>query len=357
MKILLVDQFSGGAGGQQCLLDLAPGLVERGWRVHAAIPSGGTLGEQLNKAGVKVLEFPPLDYRNGRKSAWDVLRFASDTPSLARLIRRERADVVYANGPRVLPAAALGAKRLVFHAHSLVPDRAARTVAGLSLWSRNASVIAACRFVAAPLPKRNLRVVYSGVPDHGINGHARLGTPFRIGLVGRIAPEKGHVDFLRAARMVLESAGTECEFVICGAPLHSDRAYVDEVGKLAKQLPVTFLGWRQDVGAVLHGLTVLAVPSSGIDAAPRIVMEAFSAGVPVVAYPSGGIVELIEHGKNGLLTSASRPEALAASLLEAIADPAKRRRLGEWGRATYLERFTVERYRREVVEIIEGFLS
>ncbi len=351
MKILLVDQFSGGAGGQRCLLDLAPGLLERGWDVRAAIPAGGTLGEQLSNAGVRVVEFRPLDYRNGRKSAWDVWRFAFDTPALARLIRQERADVVYANGPRVLPAAALGAKRLVFHAHSLVPERAARILAGLSVRSRNAAVIAACRFVAGPLPQRNLRVVYSGVPDY--RGATRpTGVP-RIGLIGRISKEKGHLDFLRAARIVLES--TACEFVICGAPLHSDRAYVDEVGKLAKQLPVTFLGWRQDVGAVLRGLTVLVVPSSGIDAAPRIVMEAFSAGVPVVAYPSGGIVELIEHEQNGLLTSSPQPAALAASLLDLIADPAKRRRLADCGRATYIERFTVERYRREVLEILEGF--
>jgi len=352
MKILLVDQFSGGAGGQQCLLDLAPGLVERGWDVHAAVPSGGTLGEQLNNAGVKVVEFAPLDYRNGRKSAWDVLRFAFDTPSLARLIRQARADVVYANGPRVLPAAALGARRLVFHAHSLVAERSAQTIAGLSLRSKNAVVIAACRFVARPLPQKNLRVVYSGVADH--SGVADRPTTLRIGLVGRISKEKGHLDFLRAARMVLEYTGAGCEFVICGAPLHSEQAYVDEVAQLAKELPVTFLGWSQDVGAVLRGLTVLAVPSTAIDAAPRVVMEAFSAGVPVVAYPSGGIVELIDHEQNGLLTSAPQPEALAASLLDLIADPAKRQRLGACGRATYLKRFTVERYRREVAEILES---
>jgi len=214
-------------------------------------------------------------------------------------------------------------------------------------------VIAACRFVGKPLPKRNLHTIYSGVPDCRGNGHTRLASTLRIGLVGRISKEKGHLDFLRAARTILDQAG-DCEFVICGAPLHSrDDAYLREVGKLAGRLPVTFLGWREEVGAVLRGLTALAVPSSELDAAPRVIMEAFSAGVPVVAYPSGGIIELIDHEQNGLLTSAPRPEALAASLLDLIADPVKRQKLGEGGRETYLERFTVERYRREVVEILE----
>ena len=350
MKILLVDQFSGSAGGQQCLLDLTPGLVERGWEVAAAIPAGGALSARLSDLGVKVLEFPPLDYRNSRKTARDALRFASDIPALAQLIRQERADVVYANGPRILPAAALAAKKLVFHAHSLTPQRSARRLIEMSLWSRRATVIAACQYVARPLPPRRLHIVYSGVPDCG--GATQMSATPRIGLIGRISKEKGHVDFLHAARMVLKKAG-DCEFVICGAPLHSGEAYLSEVGKLARTLPVTFLGWRDDVGAVLRGLTALAVPSSSFDAAPRVIMEAFSAGVPVVAYPSGGIVELIDHEQDGLLTSAAEPEALAACLLDVITDPAKRQNLGDHARSTYLRRFTVERYRREIVEILE----
>jgi glycosyltransferase involved in cell wall biosynthesis len=299
-----------------------------------------------------VREFAPLDYSNGHKKASEIFRFARDTLSLSAIIREERADIVYANGPRILPAAALGAKKLVFHAHSLVPQHSARMLADLSLRSRSATIVAACHFVAKPLPQANLRVVYSGVSDYGGCGLARASSLPRIGLIGRISKEKGHLDFLRAARILLEKSG-DCDFVICGAPLHSDDDYLAEVGNLAKGLPVTFLGWREDIAAVLAGLSVLVVPSSGIDAAPRVVMEAFSAGVPVVAYPSGGIVELIDHQRNGLLTSHATPEALAAGLSKIIADPAKRNRLGECGRATYLARFTLERYRREILEVLE----
>src|SRR5450755_1983932 len=242
MKILLVDQFSGAAGGQQCLIDLVPGLIERGWVVHAAIPAGGTLGSRLHGLGAVVREFAPLDYSNGHKKASEIFRFARDTLSLSAIIREERADIVYANGPRILPAAALGAKKLVFHAHSLVPQHSARMLADLSLRSRSATIVAACHFVAKPLPQANLRVVYSGVSDYGGCGLARASSLPRIGLIGRISKEKGHLDFLRAARILLEKSG-DCDFVICGAPLHSDDDYLAEVGNLAKGLPVTFLGW------------------------------------------------------------------------------------------------------------------
>jgi glycosyltransferase involved in cell wall biosynthesis len=353
MKILLVDQFSGAGGGQQCLLDLVPAFVARSWQVHAAVPSGGTLGERLTILGVKVREFPPLEYASGPKTPGDAIRFAADMPRLASIIRQEAADIVYANGPRILPAAALAAKTLVFHAHSLLNQRSARALAQISLRSRTAMVIAACRLVAAPLPRRNLQVIYSGVADHAGNGLPRRGGTPRIGLVGRISPEKGHLDFLRAARIVLEK-NVKCEFVICGATLYSNDAYLVEVREMAKGLPVTFLGWREDVGAVLRDLDVLAVPSAPIEAAPRVILEAFSAGVPVVAYPSGGIVELIEHGRNGMLTGGAQPELLAASLVEVLADPIQRECLGAGGRASYLERFTLERYRREVLAVLDG---
>jgi glycosyltransferase involved in cell wall biosynthesis len=353
MKILLLDQFSGAAGGQQCLIDLVPGLLERGWSVNAAIPSGGTLGQRLSALGVRIREFPPLDYSNGRKTPRDVLRFPADTLTLERIIRQERADIVYANGPRILPAAALAAKKLVFHAHSLVPQFSARMLAQVSIRSRNAVVIAACQFVAKPFPPRHVRIVYSGVADYHGAGLARVSGLPRVGIIGRISKEKGHIDFLRAAKIILEKVG-DCEFVICGAPLHSGDDYLAEVGTLAKGLPATFLGWRDDIGTVLAGLDVLAVPSSPIDAAPRVIMEAFSAGVPVVAYPSGGIVELIDHNRNGLLTSASSPDALAASLLEIIGNPKQRNKLAECARETYLERFTLARYRQEVAQALAG---
>ena len=357
MKILLVDQFNGGGGGQQCLLDLVPGLIGRGWSVHAAIPAGGTLGDRLAAGGVKVHHFSPFDYRNGRKTLWDAARFGLDTPrlavALALLSRREGVDVVYANGPRVLPAAALASNRLVFHMHSLLIGAAARALTEVSLRTRNVTVIAACRFVAGPvksfLREEKLHLVYSGVADHGGLEHANL-MP-RIGMLGRISEEKGHLDFLRAARILVDKA-VHCEFVICGAPLYSDGAYLSEVRDLARGLPVTFLDWVEDIGPVLRQLDVLAVPSSGIDAAPRVIMEAFSAGLPVVAYRSGGIPELIDHERNGILTSPN-PEALAECLLDLVADREERRRLRECGRRTYLARFTVERFRQEVLAVLE----
>lgn len=361
MNILFVDQFSGLGGGQQCLRDLMPAVIERGWKAHVALPPGGGLGLELAAMGARVHELEPAEYTNGRKTWRDAVRFVGAMPRLAAdiagLVRRHRIDTVYANGPRVLPAAALAASRVVFHSHSLLGARYARLLAAASLRARQATAIAACRFVAGPLERhlsaQRLDVVYSGVRDYGLapRQHLNRRAGGRIGLIGRIATEKGQTDFLRAAHL-LRGTFPGCTFVVCGAPLYASAAYADEVRNLAQGLRVEFPGWQRDIGPVLRGLDVLAVPSSAIDAAPRVILEAFSAGVPVIAYPSGGIPELVEDGWNGVLTAAPNTKFLAAGIHRLMTDPDRRERLAKHARESYLERFTVERFRREVLWIL-----
>src|SRR5205814_128322 len=136
---------------------------------------------------------------------------------------------------------------------------------------------------------RRRHVVYNGVAEIPfLRREFGRKREWRIGLVGRIAPMKGQTDFLRAAAL-LSPVLADARFVICGAPMFSEPDYVREVQVLANGLPVEFLGWRNDVGAVLAGLDLLVVPSTAAEATTRVILEAFSAGVPVVAYAVGGI--------------------------------------------------------------------
>ena len=67
---------------------------------------------------------------------------------------------------------------------------------------------------------------------------------------------------------------------------------------------LSFWDGREDVGAVLAGLDLLVVPSTEAEATTRVILEAFSAGVPVVAYAVGGIPEVVRDGENGFLVGA-----------------------------------------------------
>jgi glycosyltransferase involved in cell wall biosynthesis len=367
MNILCLDQFGELGGAQRCLLDLLPAFRNRGWGVHLAAPAG-QLGEKAAALEATVDPIRCGPYSSGSKTLGDMARFAAEAPRLAReiraLVERYHADLIYVNGPRLLPAATLAARngpRVLFHSHSLLAGNA-RRLAGRSLLIARAAMVASCRFVASPLLPysggRGIRVVYNGVRRISLPERQRPEAEFLIGVIGRISPEKGQADFLRAAA-ILHRDASQCRFLICGAPLFSDPAamrYCAQLEALAGTLPVEFAGWKENVENVLATLDLLVVPSTPVDATPRVILEAFSAGVPVMAFAGGGIPEIVEREVTGFLVEQRTAAALALAMLDALKSPRRLQEVAARARARARDEFSMERYREQMVEAIEAAL-
>src|SRR5437773_4877026 len=107
MNILFIDQFSEIGGAQRCFLDLLPAIQDRGWTVHAALPGDGPFADRLRALGVPVTRIRCGPYQAMVKSVADFARLPLDVASQVRAIRDRHADLLYVNGPRVLPGAAL----------------------------------------------------------------------------------------------------------------------------------------------------------------------------------------------------------------------------------------------------------
>jgi glycosyltransferase involved in cell wall biosynthesis len=359
MNILLIDQFSEPGGAQLCLRDLLPGFLERGWKPCLMVPGEGALVRAAEEHGIPVHPLPIGRYANGGKTARDALRFGIDMARTAAavrsIVRRHDIDLIYANGPRPLPAIAGTGLPTVFHAHSVLDKPYSRGLAAWALRRAGASVMAASRYVADSLAGvGRVRVVYTGVADQRTNARVRLNTaPVRVGILGRIAPEKGHTDFVEAAKLI-RAAARDVRFVVCGAALFSDTEHERLVRRLAEAVPVEFRGWVDNPASAFGELDIVTIPSRSNEAAPRVALEAMSAAIPVVAYRSGGIPELIEHGRSGILTDAPVPQSLAAGILGLIDNPELRARLGGGGRLEWEKRFSLGRYRREVCDLVES---
>lgn len=349
-EILFLDQFEEPAGAQECLLDLLPAVIANGCRATVMAPGYGAFAERAVALGATFCTVRCGPFTAGRKSLPDALRFARQMPEIAKAIAGTSAALIYVNGPRLLPAVPSG-RTVIFHCHSFLQQHYARWMIRQAIRRTRATVIAASRFVLAPLQDAAARahVVYAGVREpHGAYQREHGEGGFRIGIIGRIAPQKGHVEFLRAARLL-----KGCRFVICGAPLFGDSRYPDAIRKLAASLPVEFIGWQRDVCPLLSSLDLLVVPSTVPEAAPRIILEAFAAGVPVLAADCGGIPELIEHNRSGFLIESLAPERLSAQIRHLMERPELLAAVAEHARCEWSDRYTLVEYQREIQRIIE----
>ena len=363
MKLLLLDQFSDLGGAQQNLLELLPAIRDAGWSALIGLPGDGALFDRARALGFETARISCGPYRSGPKSPADLARFLGGTPRLAfqirRLAARSAATLVFVNGPRLLPAAALAGLDcpVVFHSHSYLASGPQRRIVGEALRRLDAWVIGQCEFVAAAWrpfvrPER-LSVIYNGVsapcPSHSPNPARSL----RVACIGRISPEKGQREFVAAASLIHQSL-PECRFVIYGSPLFDDPAaqhYAAQVRAAAARLPIDFPGWVEDIPAALSQLDLLLVPSAGFEATTRVILEAFAAGVPVIAFPSGGIPEVIEDGVNGFL--APTPEEMAHRAIALLTTGAASA-ISRNARETWARRFNLDRYCRQVLDIIES---
>ena len=366
MRILLVDQFGEMGGGQRCLLEAAMGFRDRGWDALAAVPAG-RFASALEPYCTEVHNLPCGPFTSGKKSIVDRLRFALQVPVqaaiIARIASRARADVIFANGPRVLLASALarGGSPLIYHAHWMPGQALAAKLALRALRWSGASAIApsafAARWLSSAVPLTRIFVVSNGVWGRSTSGGFKTrhapSPQLHVAVLGRISPEKGQLEFARAARIV-SSQIKGITFTICGAPLFGDQNYFATVQAEA-QKHVQFQNWTEDTLSFLQTVDLLVIPSR-IDHAPRVILEAFAAGVPVLAFAVGAIPELIEHRRTGLLVHDQTPEALAQAILAAAGQPDQLDEIGTRAHALWKERYTLSRFQSGICDAVETAL-
>jgi glycosyltransferase involved in cell wall biosynthesis len=157
-----------------------------------------------------------------------------------------------------------------------------------------------------------------------------------IGAAGRLSPEKGFEVLVRAAERVLQEQPST-GFVLFGEG--------PERAKLQKQINAAGLGqsfalagFRADLDRFLPHFDLLVLPSY-TEGMPNVVLEAFAAGVPVVATAVGGTPEVIEDGVSGYLVDAGDDETMADRILQALDDPDALPDMGRKGRMSVQEKF------------------
>jgi glycosyltransferase involved in cell wall biosynthesis len=198
-------------------------------------------------------------------------------------------------------------------------------------------------------------VIYNGIDVETIAATAPAFLPVPrdsivIGFVGRLETRKGVLDLLTAWPHIAQHAA-RAQLVIAGrGPLE------DQIHDRANQLErVTFLGYRDDVPALLKRCDLIAVPSHW-EGFGLIAAEAMAAGKPVVASNTSSLPEIVRDGVDGLLVAPHQPQALAEALLGLVHNADLRQQLGQAGLQRVRERFTHGRMVSEYERTTSNFL-
>src|SRR5262249_61008547 len=120
--------------------------------------------------------------------------------------------------------------------------------------------------------------------------------------------------------------------------------YDQEVRQLVKQLGmepvVEFTGFCADVQAVIAGLDLVVHASTIGEPFGQVIIEGMAAGKPIVATNGGGVPEIVEDGKTGLLVPMGNAPAMADAICAILADPERARSMGVRGRERVENHFT-----------------
>ncbi|HEX2017210.1 MAG TPA: glycosyltransferase [Solirubrobacteraceae bacterium] len=362
--VTLVDRLASG-GAERLAVELAMRLdPQRFERVICATrrPTGdndAVVRPQLRAAGVELMS---LD----RTSKLDLWRWRP----LVGQVRRGEVDVLHAHmfGSN-LWASMLGRldRELVVVAHDHGWDFDSRWVRRRldPLISRRADAVIAVsesdrrRLIAeGGMSPDKVIVLPNGVDaDLGGDGpRARHGlglgsSDVLVVAVGRLDPAKGFATLVSAFEHVT-AAVPQARLLIAGDGPGRDglKTLVDNHGLSGT---VTLLGHRDDVPDLLAAAD-LAVSSSVSEASPLAVMEYMASGLPIVATGVGGVPELIESGKHGVLVEPSDPRALASAIIDRLRDPAGSKAMGRAARDRQRAHFDV---RRTIAELERLYLE
>lgn len=205
----------------------------------------------------------------------------------------------------------------------------------------------AALLIAGGVQRKKIRVIYSGVEVASLEippaSTERKNAPV-VGMVAALEERKGH-RFLFEAAAELKRQGHRLHYKIAGAGAEREKLR-QLAAALGLREEIEFVGFVADVTGFLASIDLFVLPSlfEGLGVAA---LEAMAAGRPVVATEVGGLSELVEDRRTGLLVPPGDAHALARAIRELVSDDSLMLELGENGRRRVAERFTMERMARQ----------
>ncbi|OOC09618.1 hypothetical protein B1A74_10115 [Thioalkalivibrio halophilus] len=387
MRLFAYMPTPGGlTGAPRRLLTLASVLREQGVEMCIATQRDSDLFRAAEEQGLDTVEVEPVGVLRQRHGALfggnAVFRLKAlfsllvQNLGIARKIRKHGADVVWIRGSKGIAFAGLGAlvsrRPLVWDVDYELPSRGVvRWLHRLGLWAAKRVVF---QYSAAPDAifglelaaryRQKFRTIIPGIDLPSLEPfrakrmarERREGDPFVILQVGTICDRKNQVTIIEALRSLqINNVHGDWELWLVYDEIQ-DRVVPVRVSGYGLEPNVMFLGWRDDVKALMVEADILVMPSRD-EGVPNAVQEAMAIGVPVLASEAGGMPEIIRDGQTGWILGMDDAEAWAERIKRCALDRSACKSVGDAASTYALEHLGTAQWGQSYARLVEEVVS
>ena len=248
--------------------------------------------------------------------------------------------------------------RDIFWAHEVFPNVSHYSRILRAIAKRVGQVVCVSQAVARSVlalgvPECCVTVVHNGLPPVESVPALTSQVTLRLGIVGQIAPWKGHEDLFDAlALLVHDGLGVNLRIFGSGASDYV-ASLKQKVSTLNLERNIEWCGFISDPRDIFANIDVCIVPSRSDDPLPTSALEAGGYGRPVIGSSRGGLPEIIEHGVTGFAVEAQRPDQLAQAIRSFAHDPILIKTMGEAARKRIQTEFSLERCVGQFIQVVE----
>ena len=370
--ILFVAHSINLYGAEKSLLDLILNLDS--FNIIVLCPSDGPFVDVLRRHKINHLIVPYMGWLGRKfrliKGLFRLFINGIAVPLILFKLRRVRIDIIYTN-TIYSPIGSFVAFFLqcphIWHIREDVKEMMANYDFGEScslnwIGKRSQKIICNSYFIKEKLKlytyPEQLVVIYNGILDevdaNKLNGKIRdnISNPIQLALVGSLAPHKGHKDALMAVSL-LRNQGMNIRLIIIGdSPDHS---YLQALKELAANLDISdhvYFGGYHNNPIEIFIQSDATLICSKLESFGRVAVESISVGCPVIGTNRGGLPEIIENMKTGLLYEPGDYKMLTEQIIKLLTDFSLYEMLSKDGILFVYKKFTKRRYVEEIQEVI-----
>ncbi|MFH0855945.1 MAG: lipopolysaccharide heptosyltransferase II [Candidatus Omnitrophota bacterium] len=359
MNILQILPELNVGGVETGTLDLSKYLLRLGHKA-VVVSAGGSLVKDLEALGGIHYQLPVH-----KKSLISIIK---NIPRLVEIIKKEKVDIVHARSrvPAWIAYFACRRAKTVFitTCHGYYKKHLFSYVMG---WAKRVIVLSNCiaRHMIEDfnVPHERIRLVPRSVDLEKfkyLSPDKKRGKDFNVGIIARITPLKGHLFFIKAMAKVARVLPSLKVWIVGDAPV-SRQAYKEQVQILTRRLGLDhcteFLGTQRNISEVLANLDLAVLATTTHEAFGRAIVEAQAAGVPVVATEVGGVVDIIENGRTGLMVPPADPQSMAEAVIKIFKDPVLARNFAEAAYQKVKDKYNVELMVDNTLNVYKDALS